>query len=170
MVGAWVFLVVLAAEGGLLAYEMWWKARGLVGNVVVGVLVGGTFLVGALSVGGVSWPVGFLAGLAMLSTVGREVFKDAEDAVHDRERSTLAHRWGVEGAVWFGRGVTLLAVVLSPLPLLVGFGGWPFGVLVGLACVGFLGGVVAASPGRAQRFSKGGMVVALVAFAVGGLV
>lgn len=168
--GASVFLVVLFAEAGLLAYETRWKARGLVGNVVVGVLVAGTFVVGALAVGGVSWPVGFLAGLSLLATVGREAYKDAEDAVHDRGRETVAHRWGVEGALRWGDALTVLAVACSPLPLFVGFGGVPFGVVVVVANALFVGAVVAASPGSAQRLSKAAMVVALAAFAVGGVV
>lgn len=163
-----VFLLVVAAEAGLLGYEGAWKARGLVGNAVVGLLVGATVVAGGLAAGRVTAPVGFLAALAMLSTVGREIDKDAEDAAHDRGRDTLAHRLGAVGARRVAAGFTLAAVALSAAPLVVGFGGWPFLALVALADLGFVAAVLQETPARAQRLSKAAMGVALVAFAVGG--
>ncbi|PSG96906.1 hypothetical protein BRD56_08105 [Thermoplasmatales archaeon SW_10_69_26] len=66
--------VVAAAQVLLIGYEGLWKARGLVGNVVVASLVGATFVAGAVAVGRVTPPVGFLAGLAFLANVAREVW------------------------------------------------------------------------------------------------
>lgn len=160
--------IVLAAEVLLVAYEAVWKARGLVGNLVVAALVGATFLAGAVAVGEITAPVGFLAGLAFLANVGREIWKDLEDAEHDVDRATFSQRWG-EKAHRVAQGLTLGAVVLSVLPLLVGFGGWPYALVVGVADAVFLWAVFAEDAGEAQRFSKKAMVAALIAFALGGV-
>lgn len=160
--------LVLAAEGLLVGYELVWKARGLVGNLVVAALVGATFVAGALAVGDLTLPVGFLAGLAFLANVAREAWKDIEDADHDEPRATLAQRWGPKRTHRWAQVVTLGAVALSPLPYLVGFGGWPYLAVVGLADVAFLAAVFAGSPARSQRLSKAAMVTALAAFVLGG--
>lgn len=170
---AWVswplFGLVLAAEALLAGYEGLWKARGLAGNLVVAALVGATFLAGGLAVGRVTAPVGFLAGLAFLANVAREVWKDTEDAEHDVDRATFARRHGETPARRLAQALTVGAVALSLLPMLVGFGGWVFALLVGVADAVFLSAVFAPSAGRAQRLSKGAMLVALVAFALGGV-
>lgn len=171
--GAWVSLALLGlvavAEALLVAYEGIWKARGLVGNIVVALLVAATFIAGAVAVGTVTTPVGFLAGLAFLANVAREVWKDIEDIEHDVGRVTLARRWGPTRAGRLAQGLTIGAVVCSVVPLLVGFGGWAFAVLVGLADAAFLAAVFASSAARSQRIAKAAMVTALVAFALGGV-
>lgn len=170
--GAWVswelFVLVAAAETLLVGYEGLWKARGLVGNVVVAALVGATFVAGAVAVDRLTWPVGFLAGLAFLANVAREVWKDLEDAPHDVDRATLPKRRG-ELANRLAQGLTVLAVGLSLMPFLVGFGGWPFALFVGLADSVFVAAVFAPTPAGAQRRSKQAMMVALIAFALGGV-
>ncbi len=169
LAAASVFLVVLAAEAVLLGYEAWLKASGLAGNLVVAGLVAATFVAGALATGRVTAPVAFLAGLALLANVGREAYKDIEDAAHDTGRRTIARRWGPQRARRFAQATTLTAVALSRLPLVVGFGGWPYSVAVLAADVVFVAAVLAAAPARSQRLSKVAMVLALVAFGLGGV-
>lgn len=164
-----VFLLVLAAEAVLLVYEGWLKASGLAGNLVVASLVAATFVAGALAAGKVTAPVGFLAGLSLLANVGREVYKDIEDAAHDEGRRTIAHRWGPQRARRLAQAATLTGVALSPMPVVVGFGGWPYLAAVLVADAVFLAAVLAATPARSQRLSKLAMVLALVAFALGGI-
>lgn len=161
--------LVAGAEAVLVGYELVLKRRGWVGNLVVALLVALTFIAGGLAVGRLSWSVAFLAGAALSANVAREVWKDAEDAAHDRGRATVARRWGQETARRTAQAATVLAIVLSPLPLAVGFGGWPFlaGVLVADAI--FLASLFVPSPGKAQRLSKAGMVAALAAFVVGAI-
>lgn len=167
---SWPLLALVAAAVALLVgYELAWKARGLVGNVVVAALVGATFVAGGIAVGAVTAPVGFLAGLSFLANVAREAWKDVEDAPHDADRATLAQRLGPESANRLAQGSTLAAVGLSPLPLAVGFGGWPYALVVGLADAAFLAAVFAPSADVAQRRSKAAMVAALAAFALGGV-
>jgi len=169
---AWVswplVVVVAAAEVLLVGYEGLWKARGLVGNAVVAALVGATFVAGAVAVGDLTAPVGFLAGLAFLANVAREVWKDLEDADHDVDRATFSQR-REDLAPRVAQGLTVGAVACSVLPFLVGFGGWPFALLVGLADAVFLAAVAAGTPAEAQRRSKQAMMVALLAFALGGV-
>lgn len=164
-----VLALVAGAEAMLLAYELVFKARGLVGNLVVATLVAATFLGGALAVGRVTAPVGFLSGMALTANVGREVYKDAEDAAHDRGRETLAQRWGPERASRLADASLIGAVALSVSPLIVGFGGPLFWAGIAIADVAFLAAVLAGSPASAQRRAKAAMVVALAAFAAGGL-
>lgn len=170
LAGRDVFLVVLGAEALLLLYEVHLKALGFLGNVLVAALVAMTFVVGAMAVDRVTAPVGFLAGLSLLANVGREAWKDAEDAPHDVGRRTLAQRYGNDAALRLGTVLTLAAVALSPLPYLVGFGGWPYLALVGIADAVFLAAIASAKPARAQRLSKAAMVLALAAFGLGGTV
>jgi geranylgeranylglycerol-phosphate geranylgeranyltransferase len=170
-IAAWVSLellgLVVAAEAVLIAYEGLAKDRVLVGNMVVAALVGATFLAGAVAVGELTAPVGFLAGLAFLANVAREIWKDDQDADHDVGRATFAQRYP-RLAPRVAQAVTLGAIACSVLPLLAGFGGWPYALFVGLADAVFLAAVFADTSAIAQQRSKQAMMVALVAFALGG--
>ncbi|MDX1612249.1 MAG: geranylgeranylglycerol-phosphate geranylgeranyltransferase, partial [Candidatus Thermoplasmatota archaeon] len=141
----------------------------LVGNVVVALLVAATFEAGALAAGALPPAVHFLAGLALLANVGREVWKDAEDAEHDAGRTTFAQLAGLDRAHAVARVATLAAVLLSPLPFLYGFGGWPFLAVVALADALFITAALRTKPSQAQRFSKLGMLTALAAFTLGAI-
>lgn len=162
-----VLALVAGAEALLLGYELVLKARGLAGNLVVAGLVAATFLAGALATGRVTPSVGFLSGSALMANVARELWKDAEDAAHDAGRATVARQAGTRTAHRLATAATLGAIVLSPLPLLVGFGGLGFALMVAVADVIFIAALLAHTPAISQRLSKAGMVVALVAFAVG---
>ncbi len=161
--------IVALAEGIVIGYELALKRRGWIGNLVVALLVALTFIAGGLAVGHLSASVAFLAGAALSANVAREVWKDAEDAAHDIGRSTIARRWGQTTARRTGQAATVLAIVLSPLPLLVGFGGWPFLAAVLVADAIFLASLAVPAPAKAQRLSKAGMVAALIAFTVGAI-
>lgn len=169
LVSAWVALYVLVATLLLVAYELALKRRGLVGNVVVGVLVAATFPLGALAVDAWHPAVGFLAGAALSANVARELWKDGEDAAHDAGRRTVARTLGSGASHRLAQIATVVALVLSPLPLLTGFGGWPFLVLIVITDGLFLWALATRDPGQAQRRSKLAMLGAMVAFAVGAL-
>jgi geranylgeranylglycerol-phosphate geranylgeranyltransferase len=164
-IAAWVSLellgLVVAAEALLIAYEGLAKDRVLVGNLVMAALAG------AVAVGELTGPVGFLAGLAFLANVAREIWKDDQDADHDVGRATFAQRYP-RLAPRVAQAVTLGAIACSVLPLLAGFGGWPYALFVGLADAVFLAAVFADTSAIAQQRSKQAMMVALVAFALGG--
>lgn len=164
-----VAALVAGAQAILLGYELALKRRGWVGNLVVALLVALTFIAGGLAVGHLTTSVAFLAVAALSANVAREVWKDAEDAAHDTGRATVARRWGQPTARRIGQAALLVALLISPLPLVVGFGGWPFLAVVLVADAIFALAIVTPGPAKAQRLSKAGMVVALIAFVVGAL-
>lgn len=170
LVSPMAFVFVLAALGLMVAYEFRLKARGLVGNLAIGVLTGAPFAFGALAVGGVGPAVLGLALLATLATLGREIIKDVEDMGGDVGRHTLPMRVGPRKAVMVAQAALLLGIVLSPLPAL---GPAPLGLaylpVVAVADAGFVAAAATAPKAahRAQQLCKLAMLVALVAFAAG---
>ncbi|MHB8606075.1 MAG: geranylgeranylglycerol-phosphate geranylgeranyltransferase [Thermoplasmatota archaeon] len=151
-------------------YELRSKERGLEGNLLVAILAGAPFLLGALAVRAPLAPLPLVVGtLAAVATLGREILKDLEDAPADAARRTLPRTAGARAARVAARASLLAAVVLSPLPYaLQSVIGWPYLALVAVADAGFVAAaVLAASPGRAQRLTKLSMLVALVAFIAG---
>jgi geranylgeranylglycerol-phosphate geranylgeranyltransferase len=166
------FLFVLAALALMVSYEFRLKARGLPGNLAIGILTGAPFAFGALATGTAAAPVLLLALLATLATLGREIIKDVEDMAGDVGRRTLPMRLGRDRALRVAQAALALGVLLSPLPWLLRPGlGWVYLPLVGLADAGLLLAALRAprDAHRGQRDAKLGMLVALVAFAAGRL-
>lgn len=162
--------ILAVAVGALLGYEFRLKARGFVGNVVVGLLTGMVFLYGAAAAGAAIILVPF-ALMAFFATLSREVIKDMEDVTGDVGRRTLPMTRGLPFSAGLARGVVAVAIALSIVPLL-----WfvSVGSVVGimyLALVLAADGVfllsVAYLPERLHReqtVSKVAMTVALIAF------
>lgn len=179
-------VLVLLALPLMEAYERGLKQRGLAGNLAIAALAGAPFVMGALAVGGASWPLAdgapaavgptvlLVAFLAALATAGREVLKDAEDADADRgHRVTLPMQVGARRAAWVAAAFLAAAILLSPLPYaLESVLAWPYLPAVGLADAFFLAAAVAGvggSPSRGQRLAKAGMVLAMAAMVIGAL-
>ncbi|MDE1819902.1 MAG: geranylgeranylglycerol-phosphate geranylgeranyltransferase [Euryarchaeota archaeon] len=112
-VGVWLAAVLL-----LLAYELRWKPRGLLGNATVAALTGAVFLFGATIVGAPLLAVS-LAAMASLATLSREIIKDMEDAEGDVDRHTLPRDRGMAVASLAARGAVVAAIALSPIPLVL---------------------------------------------------
>ena len=169
----WGLLLVVLALPVMEGYERWAKARGLPGNLAIGLLAAAPFVLGAMAAGGLAWAALAVAGLAALATVGREVLKDVEDEAADAgHRRTLPMRIGRTRAARVAAGFLGAAALLSPVPwLLENVLGWAYLPAVGLADACFLAAAVIGhrSPGRAQRLAKAGMVLALVALVAGRL-
>ena len=169
---SWLGLVLVVAALPLMeGYERIAKARGLIGNAMIGLLSGAPFILGAIAVDHVGLAVLALAGLAALATLAREILKDAEDVDADRgARRTLPMTIGAARAGRVAAAFLVVAIALSPLP-------WVLETVLGVAYLPAVGAadlcfLVAAftgsgAPGRAQRFVKMGMVVALAALLVG---
>ena len=170
LVEPWVGVILAVAIAALLAYELAWKARGLVGNIAVGGLTAMVFLYGGAAAGR-PWVVLPFAAMAFLATLSREVIKDMEDVAGDTARRTVPRVHGMATASALARGAIGAAIALSVTPFL-----WylsapsPAGVayaavvlaadLVFVASVWWL-------PGRLrfeQTVSKGAMALALGAF------
>ena len=155
----------------LVLYEQGLKANGLSGNITIAALTGGLFLFGGVAVGDPG-PVVWLAPLAALGALSRELVKDVEDLDGDRDRRTLPARIGSRPVLWLALGVMLLGAILS-LPaasLYSGQGYIAYLVLVLLADIIMLLGTVMGIRGDAnlgQRLLKQGMALALLAFFAG---
>ncbi len=170
-VGPWSVAIVLASIAIMVGYERYLKAEGLAGNLAISWLTGALFLFGGAAVGrlGLAW---LLAALAFLATLGREIVKDIQDIEGDRgSRRTLPMRMGVKRAGYTGSAAFITAVALSPLAYLQGrLSVWYVpvvaiadGIFIYCALVHFR------NPENGQKVAKLGMLVALLAFFLGGV-
>ena len=170
-VSIWSVTIVIASVFAMLVYEVLLKGEGLVGNLAISWLTGALFLFGGAAVHSleVAW---ILALLAFLATLGREIVKDIQDIEGDRgSRRTLPMRIGVERAGTVGSAAFLGAVALSPAPYILDLMSvWYLpvvvvadGIFIYCALIHFK------SPERGQKMAKLAMLVALIAFLVGGV-
>lgn len=155
----------------LITYTSIFKGLPGAGNLVVGVLVGSTFLFGAGAIDTVTsgaWVLGILAGVV---TITREITKDVEDIAGDREAglSTLPIVIGERPALHVGNGVLALAILASPLPYVQGEFGVPYlvGLVPAVAVMAYSGWLSYEDPSRGASVMKYGMLLAVVAFFVG---
>jgi len=170
-VSQWSLIIVVTSVAVMVGYEMLLKAEGFAGNLAISWLTGALFLFGGAAVDKLGL-ASILAALAFLATLGREVVKDVQDMEGDKgARRTLPMRIGrreagVAAAASFG-----LAVALSPAPF-----------LLELLSVWYVPAVAAAdgifiycaliqfeNPERGQKAAKLAMLVALLAFLIGGV-
>jgi len=171
VVGVPSFIIVVASAGVMLAYEVFLKSEGLMGNLAISWLTGAVFLFGGASVDGLhlAW---ILALLAFLATLGREVVKDVQDLKGDKgARTTLPMRLGARNAGILASLSLIGAVALSPAPYLLSLLSiWyiPFVVLAdGIFIYSSL--IHFEDPERGQKVIKLAMLIALVAFLFGGI-
>ncbi len=173
------YCVLLAGLNGavLAIYASHLKRRGLAGNLAIGYLVGSTFLFGGIAVEELQ-AVSVLAGMAALATVGRELIKDIEDMQGDRKLKmrTFPLLHGRRAAAALAGGFTLAAILLSPLPYLLGLFGWPYLAVVGASVAAFVAGAAIIArrqrkrdAGRASLIYKIAMGLGLLAFLVGAI-
>ncbi|UCD07637.1 MAG: UbiA family prenyltransferase [Candidatus Aenigmatarchaeota archaeon] len=81
----WACILIAVINSILLViYSYSLQDRILLGNIVIGYLVGSTFLFGGAALGNLLLP-GLLMLLAGLSTISREIVKDLEDIEGDRK-------------------------------------------------------------------------------------
>jgi geranylgeranylglycerol-phosphate geranylgeranyltransferase len=167
-------LTALAIAGinlvALVAYTELFKGLPGLGNAVVAYLGGSTFLFGAAAVGNLQAGA-VLAFLAAASTFTREIIKDVEDVVGDREEGlrTLPIVVGERPALWVGVAVLAVAVLASPMPYLLGTFDVAYLALVVPADAVMLYACYEsfADPTAGQNHIKYGMFLAAAAFVVG---
>lgn len=176
----------------LIAYSYWLQDKILLGNIVVGYLVGSTFLFGGAALGNFLLP-GFLMLLAGLSTITREIVKDLEDIDGDRKNFLKKLASGVRVKLSrFSRrndaGLVmekdkakiaaiifmLLAIIISPLPYVFGVLSFTYLVILVPADIMFISTVVLLTKAsgkksfaRISKLIKIGMLLALMAFIFG---
>lgn len=154
----------------LVSYTSLFKQLPGVGNLVVALLSGSTFLFGGAAVGNISETV-ILFVLAAFASLGREIIKDVEDIVGDRAEGlqTLPIAIGPRRATWIAGTSLAIATVASPLPYLTSMFGRTYLIVVtpaiGVMLYGFYRSF--AEPGVGQRAIKTGMYLAIIAFVVG---
>ncbi len=166
----WIPVILAVAIASLLLYEFRFKARGVAGNLLVALLTALVFLYGGAAANAPLLLAPF-ALMAFGATLSREVIKDMEDAPGDTGRSTLPRTRGFGTATAVARLSVVLAIGLSPIPLLsfvpwASSAGIMYLALV-LAADALFVLSVAQLPGklhREQTLSKGAMTVALIAF------
>ena len=126
LVNRYAAMIALIVSSCLIAYAVWLKRTPLVGNLVVGMLTGLTFIAGGvavMSIRGVLVPAIF----AFLFTTAREIVKDIEDTEGDIENraktiAVISKRVAVLMALVF-----MLAVILfSPIPYLLNWYSWRY--------------------------------------------
>lgn len=176
----------------LVAYSFWLQDRLLLGNIVVGYLVGSTFLFGGAALGNFVLP-GLLTLLAGLSTVTREIVKDLEDIEGDRKNflKKLASGMKVKLSRFAGKddaklvmekgrakavaaAFMLAAIAISPLPYVLNILGFMYLAILVPTDLIFLLSVVMLTRARGKkslarisRLIKAGMFLALIAFIFG---
>jgi len=170
-VNLWSVSIVITSVLVMVGYERLLKAEGLAGNLAISWLTGALFLFGGAAVDrlDLAW---ILAALAFLATLGREIVKDIQDIEGDRgSRRTLPMRIGVRNAGVGGSASFVAAVVLSPLPYLLELLSWWYVpvVLAADAIFIYCALIHFRNPERGQKVAKLAMLVALIAFLVGGV-
>jgi geranylgeranylglycerol-phosphate geranylgeranyltransferase len=168
-------VIVLVSAIVMVSYEKRLKRRGVFGNLQISLLVGSLFLFGGVAVHSAESDallrVTFLAILAFFATLGREITKDIEDLKGDRDRLTLPMSIGPRGAANLARAFYAIAIVLSLVLFWWGTLGPSYLTVVLAADALFLASMVfvSANPSTSSNLSKAAMIVALVAFLLGGL-
>ncbi len=163
--------VVLIAAALMVLYETRFKQRGFIGNITIAVLTGMLFLLGSAIVGNIMLNAS-VALLAMLVSIGREIAKDIEDEDGDVGRFTLPMRIGKKRAATVASFFFILGALLSFIPL-TGYIN-PLGplyliVIVSDIIFAYCAYIVHSDPHKAQKYAKKGMVLGLVAFALGAI-
>lgn len=168
----WSLVIVCTSILVIIGYEARMKAEGLIGNLAISWLTGALFLFGGAAVDGMelAW---ILALLAFLATLGREIIKDIQDIEGDKgSRTTLPMRIGVRKAGIIASLSLAGAVLLSPLPYVLDlFSVWYLpivaasdGIFIYCALIHF------GRPEKGQKMAKLAMLLALLAFLLGGIV
>jgi len=171
LVGWWSVIIVLTSVFVMISYELALKREGLAGNLAISWLTGALFLFGGASVDSmdVAW---ILCALAFLATMGREIVKDIQDVGGDAaSRQTLPMRVGARDAGVVASGFFVSAIALSPIPYVLDLLSIWYVPAVAVADAIFIYCALVhfANPSRGQMIAKVAMLVALIAFLLGGI-
>lgn len=167
-------LIAILATFLLIIYSKFLQKVFLIGNIVVSFLVGLTFVYGGLAVNKPFIPL-ILGSMAFLANLSREIIKDAEDRFSDERWrvNSLPVKLGERSSRILASIFVLIAVLLSPLPLLLNIFGIYYLVFV-LICDGlFLHAALLTLKNKdskyLQKIMKVGMILGLIAFLIGAL-
>lgn len=174
-IGEWKVPLMIAVFNSVLLYfyAKSLKRKVFVGNLGVAYLSGSTFLFGGSAYGmkGIEVTV-VLFLLSMLATLAREIVKAIEDVEGDRKDGavTLPVRIGERYSAYIASLAGILAVLLSPIPYIVGLFNENYLFAVALADVFFLYAVFLITdrqPAKSSKYFKVAMFFGLLAFIAG---
>ena len=161
-------LIVAYAIFLLLLYESALKKEGLPGNVTISMLVAMIFIYSGVVMSSLvlTLPIAIMAFFANLA---REVVKDVEDMMGDFDRHTLPKKVGRAAAFIYALGFILVAVVISPMPYMLGIYSFPYILIVAMADLIMVYGAVMSfsDASKGQKTIKIGMLVGIFSFAGG---
>ncbi|MFP4116543.1 MAG: UbiA family prenyltransferase [Candidatus Aenigmatarchaeota archaeon] len=169
-----VYALALAAVNSalLVGYAKDLQKRFLVSNITVSFLVGSTFVFGGLAVNNFL-PSVLLAAMAFFANTTREIVKDIEDKEADATKGvkSVPIVLGEGKARAVSSSFSLVAILISPLPILLGIFGLFYGIAVVFSVAVFFYSVVLierkGDPSKIQGMLKLGMLLGLIAFLVG---
>jgi geranylgeranylglycerol-phosphate geranylgeranyltransferase len=178
----------------LVLYSFYLQGKLLAGNLSISYLAGSTFLFGGASLGDMTLPLilGLLAGLA---TFSREIVKDVEDMEGDklamvkklakragekiREKIGISKRgiwshYGTRAALSIAALSLILAIIISPVPYVLGLLGISYLILVIITDAVFASCILGMARAKKRKdFSvistriKTGMNLGFLAFVIG---
>jgi len=134
------FLLALSSFTVSSLYNALFKRTGLLGNFMVSFCVAIPFIFGAAVADGINIVLLILSIMVFLSNTAREIIKGIADVEGDRMRGvlTLAVRYGGKYASKVAFLFFILAILLSPIPYILGVMGYVYLVLVFIADFGFI--------------------------------
>ncbi|MEM2294058.1 MAG: geranylgeranylglycerol-phosphate geranylgeranyltransferase [Nitrososphaerota archaeon] len=124
-----------------LTYSTVGKSTGLPGNLLVSTCISLPFIYGgAVLMGNIEYTTILFAALAFLANTGREITKGIVDIEGDRTKGikTIAISWGPRRAAQVASAFFILAVLLSPLPMVLKLTGTWFLPPLIIADIGFI--------------------------------
>ena len=155
-----------------------WKLKkiAIIGNIADSFLAAVTFLSGALIGMGfldlLNSPVLILAGVAFLTTMGREIYKDIEDIKGDESLGARTLPIIVGGAVsmTFARILVFSGAISATVPYVYHVFGISYIISVIPCITVLLYSIMLKDPKKAQKTVKVGMFLGIFAFLVGVLI
>lgn len=167
------FFIAIINSLLLFLYAFLLKRKVFVGNFSVAYLTGSTFLFGGAAYGlkGI-YATSVLFFLSMLATLAREIVKTIEDIDGDKRDGavTLPIRIGERPSAYIASMIGLLAILLSPVPYIMGLFNEYYLLVVVLADITFLYAIyqiLKMDASVSSKYFKVGMFFALIAFIAG---
>ena len=159
----------------LILYAKNLKKTEFIGNISIAYLMAALFVFGGVAVGSINIVI-FLALCAFFSGVGREIVKDIADIEGDKQNlaTTLPIKRGTRFATKIAIINIVLAILISPVPYILGYLNIFYMICVILADIGFFSCSLSLykdySPMNATKVGsqlKLNMLISLIAFIVG---
>lgn len=168
-----LYMFGLVLFNTLVAFVYSWKLKKklMIGNIAVSWLVASTLLFGSFLNETLPPVIIILFLLSFSANLGREITKTIEDVKGDKKikANTLAIVAGRNFAGWIACLFVLFPVIFSFLPYFFNLLSINYLILVIVADLFFVIScfLILISPGKAQKFMKVGMFIALIAFLLG---